>query len=290
MQRQLTEEVVERTRDYYDSGDADAFYASVWGGEDIHIGIYPPDASDIRQASRQTVERMAQVAGPIDAMTRVIDIGAGYGGSARWLAERFGCHVCCFNLSATQNRRNEQLTNEQGLTALVEVHTGNFERLPFADQSFDLVWSQDAILHSGKRKQVLREAFRVLSPGGTMVFTDPMQSDDCPPAALEPVLRRIHLSSLASPEFYLESARAIGFSAATFSDLSENLAHHYSSVANTLRSRRATLPCSSAYVDRMLDGLQHWVDGGNRGHLKWGIFRFEKPVETKSKREPEARP
>ena len=44
---------------YYDSTDADAFYERVWGGEDIHIGLYEPDTS-IFEASRKTVETMAQ--------------------------------------------------------------------------------------------------------------------------------------------------------------------------------------------------------------------------------------
>jgi len=32
--------------DYYDSADANAFYAEIWGGEDIHIGLYADDADD----------------------------------------------------------------------------------------------------------------------------------------------------------------------------------------------------------------------------------------------------
>jgi sarcosine/dimethylglycine N-methyltransferase len=226
---------------------------------------------------------MASVAGQIDAGTRVLDIGAGYGGSARWLARRFGCRVCCFNLSERQNRRNEQLTAEQGLSSLVEVHTGNFEQLPFSAGAFDLVWSQDAILHSGRRAQVLCEAYRVLAAGGSLVFTDPMQSDDCPAGALAPVLQRIHLSSLASPGYYLQAARQAGFTALHFADLSTHLVSHYSSVARSLRERRAALACSDDYVARMLEGLQHWVDGGELGHLRWGIFCFAKPAQESRK-------
>jgi sarcosine/dimethylglycine N-methyltransferase len=122
MQEGQTQEVVDRTRAYYDSGDADAFYESIWGGEDIHVGIYEGQGDDISRASRRTVERMALVAGQIDAGTRVLDIGAGYGGSARWLARRFGCRVCCLNLSERQNRRNEQLTANQGLSSLQRIH------------------------------------------------------------------------------------------------------------------------------------------------------------------------
>lgn len=41
-------QVVYQARDYYNSIDADEFYAKVWGGEDIHIGLYLNSESDKR--------------------------------------------------------------------------------------------------------------------------------------------------------------------------------------------------------------------------------------------------
>ncbi len=51
-------------RDYYDSADADDFYRTIWGGEDIHIGLYDR-GPDIRKASRRTVDHMAVRAGKL---------------------------------------------------------------------------------------------------------------------------------------------------------------------------------------------------------------------------------
>ena len=39
---------------YYDSTDADHFYADIWGGEDIHIGLYAEPDEAIAAASRRT--------------------------------------------------------------------------------------------------------------------------------------------------------------------------------------------------------------------------------------------
>ena len=47
--------VVDTTRDYYDSPDADNFYFHVWGGEDIHVGIYLSDGAPIRDARHRPV-------------------------------------------------------------------------------------------------------------------------------------------------------------------------------------------------------------------------------------------
>merc|ERR1711964_535831 len=95
---------------------------------------------------------------------------------------------------------------------------GSFEDIPCNDVTFDIVWSQDAILHSGNRGQVLEEVDRVLKKNGEFIFTDPMQANDCPEGVLQPILDRIHLETLGSPEFYLDQARKLGWSNKGFRD------------------------------------------------------------------------
>ncbi len=271
-------EVVAKTEGYYDSQDADSFYFEIWGGEDIHIGLYD-DTDEIASASRLTVARMAEIAAPITPRTRVLDLGAGYGGAARFLARAYGCSVTCLNLSGTQNATNERLTGEQGLGDLVDVVRGNFEDIPEPDESVDLVWSQDAILHSGRRARVLEEVRRVLKPGGRFVFTDPMQADDCPADVLQPVYDRIHLESLGSFAFYRRTAADLGFEERDVIDLTPQLRTHYHRVGEDLRARydQLTGKASRAYLDRMLVGLGNWVDAADSGYLAWGILHFRKP-------------
>ncbi len=269
---------VDRAAAYYDSPDADEFYFRVWGGEDIHIGLYHAPTDTIREAGRRTVERMVLQLAGLPANSRILDIGSGYGGSARHIAKECGLLVTCLNLSTVQNERNRAMNQEAGLGQLIEVVDGNFEALPFADASFDAVWSQDAILHSADRPLVLREVDRVLTPGGRFVFTDPMQADHANPENLRPVLDRIHLDSLGSFAFYREQAEKLGWTERAIDDLSGHLTEHYTRVKNELTQRDAELDafCSSEYRERMKLGLQHWIDAGQRGDLAWGILHFEK--------------
>lgn len=272
-------DVREVTEDYYDSDDADTFYSVVWGGEDVHVGIY--DATDdIRQASATTVERMAGMLGHLDADTKVLDIGAGYGGSARYLARTFGCNVRCLNISETQNDTNRVKNRQQGLADLVSVVHGAFEDLPETDASYDVVWCQDAILHSDQRGKVLAEVFRVLKPGGAFIFTDPMQADDCPPDVLQPVYDRLSLTSLGSFRYYREAALQAGFEVVDQIDLTAQLRTHYARVAEELRHNYDKLleDISKDYMDRMLVGLDNWVKAADAGHLAWGIQHFRKPA------------
>ena len=273
-------EVVETARSYYNSDDADNFYFYVWGGEDIHIGLYETPDEAIADASRRTVDRMAAMVPGLGQETRVLDMGSGYGGAARRLAQRFGCGVTALNLSEKENARNRDMSDAQGLGGLIEVVDGSFESAPAADASFDLVWSQDAILHSGHRDKVVGEAARVLRAGGDFVFTDPMQADNCPPGVLKPVLDRIHLDSLGSIGFYRVAAGRHGLQVREVLDLTDNLVTHYRRVRDELEAGRAVLAgkVSDAYMDRMIAGLGHWVDAGAAGYLNWGILHLTKPA------------
>lgn len=265
------------TEDYYDSSDADRFYESVWGGEDIHIGLYR-DTGDIRQASRRTVEAMAAHLQNLGPASRVIDLGAGYGGSARYLANLAGCKVTCLNISEVQNRRNRELNRRQGLSEKVHVHYGNFENIPSRDDTFDIVWSQDSFLHSANKDTVLAEIGRVLAPGGELIFTDPMQADDCPPGVLQPVYDRLNLDSMASFIYYREALSRLGFEELRVIDLSAELRNHYAKVMLELEMRFDELAdaISADYMVRMIRGLGNWVEAADLGYLAWGILHFRK--------------
>ena len=278
MSRNSAKSAVELAEAYYDSDDADAFYREIWGGEDIHIGLYDPPGLDIAAASHATVVKLAGLIDGLGKTTRVLDIGAGYGGAARFLARTHGCHVTCLNLSDVQNATNERKNREQGLSSLVRVVHGNFEALPFQRNSFDVVWSQDAILHSANRPKVLSEVAHVLETGGQFVFTDPMQSDDCPPGVLQPIFDRIHLASLGSPAFYRAELAKLGLEQTAFFPMLQHLERHYTRIGEELSRRRADVErnASADYVDRMLSGLQNWVKGARARHLMWGMFRFVK--------------
>lgn len=271
-------DAVRVTKNYYDSDDAHNFYYTIWGGEDLHLGIYASDQDTIYEASRRTIRQMAEKSGFVGKKARVIDLGGGFSGSARFLAGNYGWEVVVLNLSEAENQRGRKMNKEQGLDHLIEVIDGSFNSIPYPDESFDIVWSQDAILHSDNRARVLDEAYRVLRPGGEMIFTDPMQADGCPEGVLQPIYERIHLLSLGSPGFYRDYAQKIGFTDMGFEALDDHLTRHYSRVLEEMERREDELVnvVSREYIENMKKGLRHWIDGGKKGYLAWGIFHFKK--------------
>ena len=262
---------------YYDSQEADYFYSCVWGGEDIHVGIYTNKTESVFTASRKTVKIMASFLKQPTDKTYVLDLGAGYGGAARYLSENFGCNVICLNISKVQNNKNIFINREKNIDNLIKVEEGNFEHLSYEKETFDIVWSQDALLHSNHRARVLEEVFRVLSVDGEFIFTDIMESSGCPQKTLEPILNRIHLKSMATLDFYMSYGKSLGFDV-EFYDFSENLAIHYSRILEETKDKIDRLEkfCSKEFLERTISGLEQWIDASEQHRLTWGILKFTK--------------
>lgn len=272
------QDLVRVTREYYDSSDADSFYYYIWGGEDIHVGIYQSEGESIFTASQRTVQKMLSMLPSLDEDSKILDLGAGYGGAARYLALEKGCKVCCYNLSEKENERNAEKNHQLGLDKRIKVHQGNFENIHFDEATFDVIWSEDALLHSNRKEKVFEEGWRVLKPGGDFIFTDPMQSDDCPDGVLQPILDRIHLEELGSVKRYREIAQKVGFQEAEVVEMPDQLVNHYSRVLEEIdrNDDKISGNVSEAYIEKMKKGLQHWIIGGQKGYLNWGILHFRK--------------
>ncbi|WP_329466732.1 SAM-dependent methyltransferase [Streptomyces sp. NBC_01431] len=275
MSDESTAGAAEAARRYYDTSDVDAFYAAVWGGEDIHTGIYAHENEPIADASRRTVATAAaKIADRLGPNHTVLDLGSGYGGPARQLADEFRCRVVALNISDGQNARHRKTNAERGLDTLIEVVTGSFQDIPYPDGQFDVVWSQEAFCHSGDRKRLLDEAVRVLKPQGALVFTDLMAADGTPPDVLRPVVARLGVEEFATPSFYRRQLSELGLTHVEFDDLSDQLLTHYIRLSEETGRRATELRdvISPDYVEGLLENLPRWVEACRQGHLSWGIF------------------
>lgn len=153
---------------------------------------------------------MATLAAPVTSTASVLDLGAGYGGAARWLARQDGCKV---DISEVQNERNREQTREQGLEELIEIINGSFEHLPFATGTSDLVWCQDCLIHASDRNVVGGEIARVaVSHGASVVLMDHMATWDADSERIVPIKKRLSLDlDLATRQYYQDVFLAQGF-------------------------------------------------------------------------------
>lgn len=121
---------------------------------------------------------LAALAG-IEADMAVLDVGAGVGGPARFLAERYGCRVTGIDLSAPFVEAARYLTGRTGQTGIT-FETGNALELAFDDGAFDAVVLLHVAMNIADRARLYREIRRVLKPGGRFATFDVVSSGDAP--------------------------------------------------------------------------------------------------------------
>lgn len=130
--------------------------------------LFPVD--QLHHGGVKLTEKMATMAKVRPGLS-VLDAGSGIGGSARFLTERCQCKVDALDLSATYVQTAEALDNLVGLGGQIAHRVGSVLDLPYEDQSFDVVWSQNVTMNVADKALMFAEALRVLRPGGVYVLT-----------------------------------------------------------------------------------------------------------------------
>lgn len=104
--------------------------------------------------------------------TKVLDAGTGIGGTARYVADRFGCAVTAVDLTRDYCDTGRWLNQLLGLDDRISVYEADVADLPFGDHGFDVVISQHVQMNMADKSRVYAEAHRVLAPGGRLALWD----------------------------------------------------------------------------------------------------------------------
>jgi SAM-dependent methyltransferase len=157
----------------------------------------------------------------IQATDRILDIGAGLAGPARMLAAKPGCQVECIDLSQDYCDAASLLNRLTGLEDRIAVKVGSALDIPYAVDSFDVVWMQNVGMNINDKQRLYEEICRVLKPGGRFAFQEMVAGDAAAtyfplPWATEPAD-----NSLLTAAEMSTALRRAGFEEVYFADVSE---------------------------------------------------------------------
>ncbi len=157
---------------YYDACHTD--YQLVWDLDRslaMHIGHWDETTWTLRQALARQNRLLAELAA-IGEADRVLDAGCGVGGSAIFLAKRFGCSVLGITLSPTQVGHARANAQKRQVSDRTEFTVMDFTNTALASGSFSVVWALESVCYAENKADFVHEASRLLEPGGRLVLAD----------------------------------------------------------------------------------------------------------------------
>jgi tocopherol O-methyltransferase len=159
----------EQIRQFYDASSG--LWEQVWG-EHMHHGYYGRAGNyrlERRQAQIDLIEELLDWA-KVQNPNNILDAGCGIGGSTLYLAQKYNARATGITLSPIQAARATERAAEASLSQNAEFQVANAQQTPFAEETFDLVWSLESGEHMPDKRQFLQECYRVLKPGGMLIF------------------------------------------------------------------------------------------------------------------------
>lgn len=149
---------------------------------------------------------------PLDRKLRAIELGSGRGGLSRYLVQelikldKLESYVAT-NLSETENAYNMDEARKLGIPSdKLEVIKKNFDDMSdYADGSFDLIVSNDSIIHTADPEKLMRSIARLLSHDGIVVFSDIVEGPTATKEQLADLYNRYQLINMGTAKIYDET-------------------------------------------------------------------------------------
>jgi sarcosine/dimethylglycine N-methyltransferase len=239
--------------------------ALIAAGKDM-MRLQPADLGvleDFHTSGRIATSQLAQLA-QITGHDNVLDAGSGIGGTARFLADQYGCAVTAVDLSEEYCETARWLNRLVGLDDRISVRQGDVTELPFAHASFDALISQHVQMNVTDKERLYQQARRVLVTGGRLAIWDIATGSQGELDYPLPWANQPQLSHLVSADQLRSIIDAAGFTVLVWNDLTEESV----ALMETVLSAPAGPLGLHSFVDDFAEKADHLVRGLASGQLR----------------------
>jgi tocopherol O-methyltransferase len=230
-----------------------------------------------------------------------LDVGCGIGGSTLYLAQKYGAKAVGITLSPVQAQRATERAAEQGIPVhpwqtfenieapAVQFQVTNALATPFADNSFDFIWSMESGEHMPDKQAFLRECYRLLKPGGTFLMATWCHRETTSLAGALTASERQHLAWLyqlyhlpyvISLGDYGAIAANLGFTELCSADWSQQVEFFWQDVVRSAVDPKVIAGILQAGTETMRGtaAIALMTTGFSRGLIRYGILRGSKKI------------
>jgi ubiquinone/menaquinone biosynthesis C-methylase UbiE len=206
-------------------------------GKELHRlnvdDLSPVDAFHIR--GRSATAELA-VRSRIRSDFEVLDVGCGIGGAVRYLSSTYACKTTGIDLTKEYVEVARRLAHAVRLDELVSFHCASALDMPFADASFDIVWTEHVQMNIEDKGAFYKEMARVLKPGGRLVFHDVFSGDGGEPYFPVPWAETARINFLSTINELRGHLKDAGFSIQSWEDKSQESLNWFRAAVSRMKS------------------------------------------------------
>jgi len=257
----------------------DPMYRSMtrmWG-ENINLGYFESPEDNLAEATRRANSKLARAAG-LEPCMEILEVACGVGGASRYAVRHHGVRAVATNLSRDQLDIARELT-EEAIADRISYEYADFHDLPYLGARFDVWWCATSVFHAVNKPRVLREALRVLRPGGRLVLTELTVSESVEPDRRTELSANAHSPGLWSAEHYDAQFEQLGFQCLEREDLSERGVWAWNRLPLELERLRPAIESDvgSKPLDATIERYRMWQDAAAAGEVGYFLYVMRKP-------------